>query len=75
MVAKRTQVSRSHHTGDNHHHHNVTRYYVTFQFEGGERLELTVNGKEYGQLVEGDEGFLQYQGDWFQNFRRYPSVK
>ena len=40
VVAKRTEVSR-HHT-DNTMTHTFTTYYVTFQVESGDRMELTV---------------------------------
>ena len=43
VVAKRTEVSR-HHT-DNTMAHTFTTYYVTFQVESGDRMELTVRGK------------------------------
>ena len=49
VVAKRTEVSR-HHT-DNTMMHTFTTYYVTFQVESGDRMELTVDGSEYGILL------------------------
>ena len=41
VVAKRTEVSR-HHTDDTMAH-TFTTYYVTFQVESGDRMELTVS--------------------------------
>ena len=48
VVAKRTEVS--HHHTDNTMMHTFTTYYVTFQVESGDRMELTVDGSEYGML-------------------------
>ena len=52
VVAKRTEVSR-HHT-DNTMMHTFTTYYATFQVESGDRMELEVDGSDYGMLVEGE---------------------
>lgn len=56
-----------------HYHRNngsSTRYFVTFQVESGDRLELQVNDWEYGQLVEGDSGKLHFQGTRYLGFDR-----
>ncbi|WP_079508640.1 DUF2500 domain-containing protein [Mesobacillus jeotgali] len=45
-------------------------YYVTFEFDSGDRLELHVNGQEFGQLVEGDYGELTFQGTRYLGFTR-----
>lgn len=50
--------------------HTSTSYYVTFEFTSGERMELSVKGKAYGQLAEGDQGVLDYQGTRFNSFLR-----
>ena len=73
VVAKRTNVSRHRHGGANghHHYHTSTTYYVTFQVESGDRMELHVNGSEYGMLVEGDQGNLSFQGTRYLGFERY----
>lgn len=73
VVAKRTNVSRHHHGGANghHHHHTSTTYYVTFQVESGDRMELHVDGSEYGMLIEGDQGSLTFQGTRYLGFERY----
>lgn len=47
-----------------------TRYYVTFEFESGDRLELMVDGSEYGLLAEGDNGMLSFQGTRYLGFVR-----
>lgn len=72
IVAKRTNVSRHRHGGANghHHHHTSTTYYVTFQVESGDRMELHVAGHEYGLLVEGDKGNLTFQGTRYLGFER-----
>ena len=72
IVAKRTNVTRHHHGGadGHHHHHTSTSYYVTFQFGGGDRMELLVSGSEYGILVEGDQGDLSFQGTRDLGFER-----
>lgn len=64
IVAKRANVTRHHHggAGGHHHHHTSTSYYVTFQFGGGDRMELLVSGSEYGMLTEGDQGDLSFRG-------------
>ena len=47
-----------------------TNYYATFQFESGDRLELELQGHEYGLIVEGDKGNLTFQGSRFLKFER-----
>ena len=73
VVAKRTNVTRHHHGGANghHHHHTSTTYYVTFQVESGDRMELHMTGNEYGMLVEGDQGNLSFQGNRYLGFERF----
>ena len=68
VVAKRTNVS--HHHGANHGVHHSTSYYVTFQVESGDRMELHMAGHQYGLLVEGDRGKLTFQGTRFLSFER-----
>ena len=50
--------------------HTFTTYYVTFQVESGDRMELTVSGSDYGMLVEGDIGKLSFQGTSYLGFER-----
>ena len=72
VVTKRAQV------GTTHHHNAATNtggtYYNTkyfaFQFESGDRLELSVSPGEYGMLVEGDRGQLSFQGTRYLGFAR-----
>ena len=74
IVAKRTNVSSHHHDNHNgtglHHTTHSTSYYVTFQVESGDRMELLVDGREYGVLVEGDQGKLTFQGTRYLGFDR-----
>ena len=73
VVTKRTNVSRHHHNhGTNHMGHTTTSttYYATFQVESGDRMELQVDGYEYGMLVEGDHGKLSFQGTRYIGFER-----
>lgn len=72
VVAKRTNVSHHHHGGVNehHHHHTSTTYYVTFEVQSGDRMELCMSGNEYGLLVEGDYGMLSFQGTRYLGFER-----
>ena len=77
VVAKRTQVSRQRNanardaTGAHGYTtSSVTTYYVTFQVESGDRMELQVGGAEYGMLVEGDTGKLSFQGTRYLSFQR-----
>lgn len=70
IVAKRTNVSHHHHnngTGIHHTTHSTT-YYVTFQVESGDRMELPVAGQDYGMLIEGDRGNLSFQGTRYLGF-------
>lgn len=73
VAAKRTNVS--HHTHHNAgdmgmHHSSSTSYYVTFEFESGDRLELRVPHDEFGYLIEGDMGRLTFQGTRYNGFQR-----
>ena len=73
VITKRTNVSHHHHhTGDMGAMHSTssTSYYVTFQVESGDRLELHVSGTEYGMLAEGDRGMLSFQGTRYLSFER-----
>ena len=68
VAAKRMNVS--HHHTENTMMHTVTTYYVTFQVESGDRMELAVEGSDYGMLVEGDAGKLSFQGTRYLGFER-----
>ncbi len=77
VVAKRMNVSQHNHAnaGDmsgaqGFHTTTSTTYYVTFEVESGDRMELVVSGTEYGYLVEGDHGRLSFQGTRYLGFDR-----
>lgn len=74
IVAKRTNVSHHHHHNHGgtgmHHTTHFTTYYVTFQVESGDRMELHVTGHEFGMLIEGDRGNLTFQGTRYLGFER-----
>lgn len=74
IVAKRTDVSHHHHYGHGgagmHHTTHSTTYYVTFQVESGDRMELQMSGHEFGMLIEGDRGRLTFQGTRYLGFER-----
>lgn len=58
---------RKTHHHQNHHSHS---YHITFQTEGGERLELRVKRYEYRELSIGDSGTLTHQGTRYMGFVR-----
>lgn len=70
VIAKRTNVSHHHHGSGVHHTTHSTTYYVTFQVESGDRMELHMTGPEFGMLVEGDKGMLTFQGTRYFGFER-----
>ena len=72
VVAKREHVTRHHHSSASGmgHHTTSTSYYVTFEVDSGDRMELCVSGEEYGMLAEGDCGKLSFQGTRYLSFER-----
>ena len=72
VVAKREEVTHHQHNTGNHTMHlsTSTWYYVTFQVESGDRMELSVSGQAYGMMAEGDRGSLSFQGTRFLGFQR-----
>lgn len=71
VVAKRYNVSHHKHgASDNMHHSSSTWYYATFEMTNSERMELQVPSNEFGMLVEGDEGTLEFQGTRYIRFTR-----
>ncbi len=69
VATKRSNFYRNagtdHHVGTGH-----TTYYITFEVQSGDRMELNVPGQEYGLLVEGDWGSLTFQGTRYLSFQR-----
>lgn len=77
VVSKRTEVSQHRHAnaGDStgaHGYHTtvVSSHYVTFQVESGGQIEFSMDGSEYGTLMEGDRGKLSFQGTRYLGFER-----
>lgn len=77
VTAKRIHVTHHRHAngGDITGAHGFTnssstKYFVTFQVESGDRMELSVSGPEYGMLAEGDTGRLSLQGTRYLGFER-----
>ena len=69
VVAKRTAHRRTM-FNKRYSGRDYTNYYATFQFESGDRLELELQGREYGMIVEGDKGKLTFQGTRYLGFER-----
>ncbi|WP_425447365.1 DUF2500 domain-containing protein [Dethiothermospora halolimnae] len=71
VVSKRSHVSRHSHNHDGHvHNTRSTTYYITFEFDSNDRVELKVPSNKYGYIVEGDKGKLTFQGTRFHDFKR-----
>lgn len=75
IVSKRADIRR----GSSSHHNmdhttssmsSSTTYYVTFEVQSGDRMELAMYGQDYGLLIEGDEGMLTFQGTRYISFER-----
>lgn len=72
VIAKRTDVSSSRSLSgtQGYRTRTYTTYYVTFQVESGDRMEFEVDGSDYGLLVQGDIGKLNFQGTRYLDFER-----
>lgn len=72
VVSKRSDVHHYHNNTMNNgmHGSTSTSYYVCFEFESKDRLELKVTGYEYGMMAEGDVGKLTFQGSRYLGFER-----
>jgi len=66
IVTKRTDTRGG--SGNSSAH---TSYYVTFEVQSGDRIELKLDGRNYGQLAEYDFGILTFQGTRFKAFERH----
>ena len=66
IVTKRTDTRGG--SGNSSAH---TSYYVTFEVQSGDRIELKLDGRNYGQLAEHDFGILTFQGTRFKTFERH----
>ena len=68
IVTKRTNTTYTHQ--EDMMTSSCTTYYVTFEVESGDRIELIVPSREYGLMVEGDQGTLTFQGTRYISFDR-----
>ncbi|MBO6004558.1 MAG: DUF2500 domain-containing protein [Verrucomicrobia bacterium] len=76
VVTKRMKVSgfgrtmTGRNTINNMGSSTYTHYFVTFELEKGNRVELGVKDAEYGMLAEGDRGMLSFQGTRYLGFEQ-----
>ncbi|MFT3950564.1 MAG: DUF2500 domain-containing protein [Oscillospiraceae bacterium] len=71
VIRATREAHRSHHTGnDMMVSGSYSRYYATFEFASGSRIELAVPHYEIGMLAVGDRGQLTFQGTRFIKFER-----
>ncbi|MFC7679024.1 DUF2500 domain-containing protein [Paenibacillus sp. GCM10028914] len=75
VIAKRMEVrnhSNHHNHNDMMHSHNSSRtyYYITLEFDNGERKEYLDVKNLFGLVVEGDTGYAAVQGEWIVAFQR-----
>ncbi len=74
VVTKRSDVSYRHNMNNSNDSMNMgyssTTYYVTFEVQSGDRMELRVPDTEYGMLTEGDKGSLTFQGTRYLSYVR-----
>jgi len=72
VIKKRTQVSNSDYLDHNGMIHTTSSisYYVTFQVERGDEMEMRLSRNEYIMLAEGDYGKLTFQGTRYISFEK-----
>lgn len=70
IVDKRFHTTHHHSHNGHLHTSSSTSYYVTFEVQSGDRMELRVPRQEFGLLVEGDVGVLSFQGTRYLGFDR-----
>ncbi|AMM94614.1 hypothetical protein UP17_20815 [Peribacillus simplex] len=74
VKVKRTNTIRNghsyNHNNNLHSQSSSTTYYITFEFESGDRSEFHISGKMFGILAEGDVGTLTFQGTRYIDFTR-----
>ena len=69
VISKRTKMDMHRHI-ENIHSTVYTSYFVTFQFDSGDRMEFLINEQDFGYLIEGDRGMLTFQGTRYLGFER-----
>ncbi|GLX67715.1 DUF2500 domain-containing protein [Paenibacillus glycanilyticus] len=71
VVSKRMDVRQNSH---NHNgqisHSSRTYYYITLEFDNGERQEFMDVKNLFGLVAEGDTGYAATQGEWIIAFQR-----
>ncbi|WP_432355633.1 DUF2500 domain-containing protein [Sporosarcina sp. A2] len=72
-VAAHVKTKRTNTSGGSGDMSATTSYYVTFEYESGDRQEFQTTGEQYGMLAEGDIGKLNFQGTRYLGFERVPS--
>lgn len=65
VLSKRTDIYRHRSASEGN-----TVYFVTFQVQSGDRIELHLSGRDFGLLQEGDRGSLTFRGREFIGFTR-----
>ncbi|MWV42959.1 DUF2500 family protein [Paenibacillus sp. HJL G12] len=70
IISKR--MDTRHHTGgaNGNVHSSRTYYYITLEFDNGERQEYLDVKRLYGLVAEGDTGYAAIQGEWIVAFER-----
>lgn len=78
ITSKRMDVQFYSHTDANDQMHTTnsshTYYYITLQFDNGERKEYLDVKNIYGLVAEGDTGYAATQGEWIVAFERNQEV-
>lgn len=72
IVSKRSELRQQQVQDESGTSRTSTIYYLTYELEGGTRMEFKVDGHEYGMSAEGDSGMLTYQGTRYYGFQRRP---
>lgn len=72
IVSKRSEIRQQQAQEENGSSRTSTTYYLTYELNGGSRIEFKVDGHEYGMSAEGDKGMLTYQGTRYHGFERQP---
>ena len=72
VIKKRNQVSNSDYLDHNGMIHTTSSisYYVTFQVEREDEMEMRLSRNEYIMLAEGDYGKLTFQGTRYISFEK-----
>lgn len=71
VIAKRSKVTHFHREDNGLMFNKLASiYYVTFQVESGDKMEMRVNAKDYRMMNKGDCGKLIFQGNRYISFER-----